>query len=41
VRVIGLPLHGYSFESTLLWAGIYMLPMTAGFLIAGPLAGPL
>jgi MFS family permease len=34
-------LHGYSFESTPLWAGIYMLPMTAGFLIAGPLAGSL
>jgi MFS family permease len=38
---IWLPLHGYSFESTPLWAGIYMLPMTAGFLIAGPLAGTL
>ena len=36
---IWLPLHGYSFESTPLWAGIYMLPMTFGFLIAGPLAG--
>src|ERR1700730_16486823 len=32
---IWLPLHGYSFESTPLWAGIYMLPMTFGFLIAG------
>src|SRR6478752_2718032 len=30
---IWLPLHGYSFESTPLWAGIYMLPMTAGFLV--------
>ena len=38
---IWLPLHGYSFESTPLWAGIYMLPMTVGFLIAGPLAGTL
>jgi MFS family permease len=38
---IWLPLHGYSFESTPLWAGIYMLPMTAGYLIAGPLAGLL
>jgi MFS family permease len=36
---IWLPLHGYSFERTPLWAGIYMLPMTAGFLVAGPLAG--
>ena len=38
---IWLPLHGYSFESTPLWAGIYMLPMTVGFLIAGPLAGTM
>ena len=38
---IWLPLHGYSFESTPLWAGIYMLPMTVGFLVAGPVAGSL
>jgi len=38
---IWLPRHGYSFAETPLWAGIYMLPMTAGFLIAGPLAGIL
>src|SRR6476661_817718 len=38
---IWLPLHGYSFESTPLWAGIYMLPMTIGFLLAGPLSGTL
>jgi MFS family permease len=38
---IWLPLHGYTFESTPLWAGIYMLPMTVGFLVAGPLAGSL
>ncbi len=36
---IWLPLHGYSFESTPFWAGIYMLPLTAGFLAAGPLSG--
>ena len=36
---IWLPRHGFSFESTPLWAGIFMLPMTAGFLIAGPLSG--
>ncbi len=36
---IWLPRHGYSFESTPLWAGIYMLPMTIGFLIAGPTSG--
>jgi MFS family permease len=38
---IWLPLHGYSFESTPLWSGIYMLPMTVGFLLAGPLSGML
>jgi MFS family permease len=38
---IWLPLHGYSFARTPFWAGVYMLPMTAGFLIAGPLAGRL
>nr|WP_198428561.1 MFS transporter [Nocardia bovistercoris] len=36
---IWLPLHGYDFESTPLWAGIYMLPLTVGFLAAGPLSG--
>jgi MFS family permease len=38
---IWLPQHGYSFAQTPLWAGIYMLPLTAGFLVAGPLAGIL
>ncbi|HKB61182.1 MAG TPA: MFS transporter, partial [Gallionellaceae bacterium] len=38
---IWLPLHGYAFEVTPLWAGIYMLPSTLGFLLAGPLAGHL
>ena len=36
---IWLPLHGYSFSETPLWAGIYMLPLTVGFLIAGPASG--
>jgi MFS family permease len=36
---IYLPVHGYSFSQTPLWAGIAMLPLTAGFLIAGPLSG--
>ena len=36
---IWLPRHGYSFSSTPLWAGIYMLPLTTGFLIAGPTSG--
>ncbi|MEY9855768.1 MFS family permease [Catenulispora sp. GAS73] len=38
---IWLPLHGYDFERTPLWAGIFMLPLTVGFLIAGPLSGYL
>ena len=38
---IWLPLHGYSFEQTPLWAGIYMLPLTVGFLVAGPASGIL
>ncbi|OBI78890.1 MFS transporter [Mycobacterium sp. E740] len=38
---IWLPLHGYSFESTPLWAGIYLLPATFGFLAAAPVAGSL
>jgi MFS family permease len=36
---IWLPLHGYSFASTPLWAGIYLLPLTVAFLFAGPLSG--
>ncbi|MCF3962879.1 MFS transporter [Streptomyces fuscigenes] len=38
---IWLPLHGYDFEDTPLWAGIFMLPLTCGFLIAGPVSGYL
>ena len=38
---IWLPLHGYDFARTPLWAGIAMLPLTSGFLIAGPLSGVL
>ena len=38
---IWLPLHGYKFEDTPLWAGIYLLPLTIAFLIAGPLSGTL
>ncbi|GAB4586060.1 MFS transporter [Nocardia sp. IFM 10818] len=36
---IWLPLHGYDFEVTPLWAGIYLLPLTIGFLAAGPVSG--
>lgn len=36
---IWLPLHGYNYTDTPLWAGIYMLPLTIGFLVAGPVSG--
>jgi MFS family permease len=38
---IWLPMHGYSFQQTPLWAGIYLLPMSAGFILAGPISGAL
>jgi MFS family permease len=38
---IWLPQHGYSFTRTPLWAGIYMIPLTIGFLVAGPISGIL
>jgi MFS family permease len=38
---IWLPLHGYSYASTPFWAGVYMLPLTAGILIMGPISGIL
>jgi len=38
---IWLPLHGYSYTETPLWAGIYLLPLTAAFLISGPICGYL
>jgi MFS family permease len=38
---IWLPLHGYNFSSTPLWAGIFLLPLTAGILISGPISGVL
>ena len=38
---IWLPLHGYNYDQTPLWAGIFLLPMTAGFLVSGPVSGIL
>jgi MFS family permease len=38
---IWLPLHGYDYSQTPLWAGIFLLPLTAGFLVAGPISGTL
>ena len=38
---IWLPLHGYSFSQTPLWAGIYLVPLTIGFLVSAPVSGVL
>src|SRR5580693_4185998 len=38
---IWLPQHGFSFARTPLWAGIYMIPLTVGFLLLGPVSGIL
>ncbi len=38
---IWLPLHGYSYSSTPFWAGIYMIPLTVGIIIMGPISGIL
>ena len=38
---IWLVLHGYDFKDTPLWSGIYLLPLTCGFVISGPLSGKL
>jgi MFS family permease len=38
---IWLPLHGYAYSDTPLWAGIFLLPLTAGFLVSGPVSGYL
>ena len=38
---IWLPLHGYDYSQTPFWAGIFLLPLTAGFFVAGPLSGTL
>jgi MFS family permease len=38
---IWLPLHGYSYDKTPLWAGIYLVPLTVGFLVSAPLSGVL
>jgi MFS family permease len=38
---IWLPLHGYDYSATPFWAGIFLLPLTAGILIAGPVSGIL
>jgi len=39
LQAIWLPLHGYNYQDTPFWAGIYMIPMSLGFVSAGPLSG--
>jgi MFS family permease len=41
LQAIWLPLHGINYQDTPLWAGIYMLPFTGGFVVMGPLSGYL
>ncbi len=36
---IWLPLHGYDYAITPLWAGIYLLPLLVGFVVMGPISG--
>lgn len=36
---IWLPLHGYDYAEAPLWAGIYLLPLLAGFILMGPISG--
>jgi MFS family permease len=36
---IWLPLHGYNYKDTPLWAGIYLLALTFGFVVSGPVSG--
>src|SRR4029077_15251785 len=38
---IWLPLHGYSYDQTPLWAGIYLVPLTIGFLVSAHPSGVL
>jgi MFS family permease len=38
---IWLPLHGFNFSETPLWAGIAMLPLSLGISLAGPVSGLL
>ena len=36
---IWLVLHGYNYVNTPLWSGIYLLPLTFGFVASGPVSG--
>jgi len=39
MQAVWLPLHGFSYQDTPFWAGIYMIPMSLGFVSAGPVSG--
>jgi len=39
LQAVWLPLHGFSYQSTPFWAGIYIIPMSLGFVSAGPVSG--
>jgi len=39
LQAIWLPLHGFSYHDTPFWAGIYIIPMSLGFVSAGPVSG--
>ena len=41
LQAIWLPLHGYNYKDTPLWAGIFTIPMSVGFLVGGPISGRL
>jgi EmrB/QacA subfamily drug resistance transporter len=36
---IWLPLHGFTYEEAPFWAGIFMIPMTIGVALTGPISG--
>ena len=36
---VWLPLHGYSYASAPFWAGIFMIPMSIGVALTGPVSG--
>lgn len=41
LQSVWLPLHGYSYDSTPFWAGIYLIPLTVGIIVVGPISGKL
>jgi MFS family permease len=39
LQAVWLPLHGFSYQDTPFWAGIYIIPMSLGLVSAGPFSG--